>query len=109
VIQGLFEPSFLLCPETYTWHSIEFCFLLLDKQKYNRLEADQSITDSNEHKSLDNVQIRVKFRDSEMKILKFNEFCKFIKEDFVPEFTHLVNGYCKLFGEKFSNRVLVKF
>ena len=98
-----------MCPETYSWHPTEICFPLLDKQKYNRFEMEQSTKDADCIKNLDNVQIRVKFRDSEMKIFKFNEFCQYLKEDYVPQFTRLVNGYCKLFGEKFSNSVLIKF
>ena len=109
-IKGLFKPSFLLCPEAYTWHPIEYCFPLLEKQKYHRFENETStINEKNNENCLDYVQIRVQFRDSDVKICKFNEFCKMLKADFVPQFTNLIRGYCKLFGEKFSKSVLIKF
>ncbi|RWS25819.1 Arginyl-tRNA--protein transferase 1-like protein [Leptotrombidium deliense] len=38
-------PSFLLCPETFTWIPAEHCISLLDKNEYNRLQSDQSVTD----------------------------------------------------------------
>ncbi|CAF4350710.1 unnamed protein product, partial [Adineta steineri] len=37
---GQYKPSFLLCPETYTWHPIEKCIPLLNAHKYARFETD---------------------------------------------------------------------
>ncbi|XP_046406018.1 arginyl-tRNA--protein transferase 1-like isoform X2 [Ischnura elegans] len=38
--KGKYVPSYLLCPETFTWHPIEKCRPLLDKSKYSRFETD---------------------------------------------------------------------
>ncbi|GBO41815.1 hypothetical protein AVEN_228590-1, partial [Araneus ventricosus] len=38
--KGHYVPSFLLCPETYTFQPIEKCKPLLDASKYSRLEED---------------------------------------------------------------------
>ncbi|XP_071448543.1 arginyl-tRNA--protein transferase 1 isoform X2 [Hetaerina americana] len=38
-----FCPSYLLCPETFTWHRIEKCLVLLEKSKYSRFEEDPNV------------------------------------------------------------------
>ena len=55
------------------------------------------------------VKIRVKFNDSKTEMIKFEKFCDFLEESFVPQFTRLITGYCQLFGKKFSERVLIRF
>ena len=42
IFQGQYFPSFLLCPETYTWHAVETCAPKLDQKKYSRFaDSDQ--------------------------------------------------------------------
>uniref|UniRef100_A0A023GCT0 Arginyl-tRNA--protein transferase 1 n=1 Tax=Amblyomma triste TaxID=251400 RepID=A0A023GCT0_AMBTT len=55
--KGLFSPSRLLCPETYTWHPIEKCKPLLDASKYSRFEQDPKKGDENAVHDLDEVAI----------------------------------------------------
>ena len=43
--KGAYSPSFLLCPETNTWHRIEECRGKLDVQKYSRFHADAEAED----------------------------------------------------------------
>ncbi|KAG8228892.1 hypothetical protein J437_LFUL007629 [Ladona fulva] len=38
--KGSFPPSFLLCPENYTWHPIERCLPKLDLSKYSRFHEE---------------------------------------------------------------------
>lgn len=38
-----FSPSYLLCPEVYTWHPIEYCLELLDKNNYARFATGESL------------------------------------------------------------------
>lgn len=38
--QGQYNPSYLLCPETYIFQSIEKCLPKLDISKYHRLEEN---------------------------------------------------------------------
>ena len=106
--KGKFVPSYLVCPETFTWHPIEYCFELIEKNKYSRFSPSHEV-DENEFGDLKDVKIRAKFRDAEARIFTFKEFCRFLNKDFVPQFTHLITGYCKLFGRQFSRRVLIKF
>ena len=106
--KGNFKPSFLACPEVFTWHPIEECLKKLETKKYSRF-APESSNDSNENTEIDSIKIRVKFRDSEMKIFKFSEFCTFLNPSFVEQFNNLIKGYSKLFGKSFSQNVLIKF
>jgi arginyl-tRNA---protein transferase len=46
--KGQYAPSFLLCPAAYSWHPIEKCRELLDKEKYSEFDtqnAQRSIED----------------------------------------------------------------
>ncbi|EEC16828.1 conserved hypothetical protein [Ixodes scapularis] len=58
--KGNFSPSYLLCPETYTWHPIEKCRPLLDINKYSRFEQDRSKEDENAVTDLNDVSILFK-------------------------------------------------
>ena len=54
--KGRYSPSYLLCPETYTWHDIESAKKKLDVSRYARLEEDPSKADSETKTvSIDNV------------------------------------------------------
>ncbi|XP_055312807.1 arginyl-tRNA--protein transferase 1-like isoform X2 [Sitodiplosis mosellana] len=47
--KGKLHPSYLLCPETYTWHLINDDILkLLDESKYSRFNLDPQASDLNE-------------------------------------------------------------
>ncbi|CAN7988184.1 unnamed protein product [Ixodes hexagonus] len=58
--KGNFSPSYLLCPETYTWHPIEKCRPLLDINKYSRFEQDKSEEDKDAVTNLNEVSILFK-------------------------------------------------
>lgn len=39
--KGQYHPSFLLCPESYTWHPIEECRIKLDLKRYCRFSKEE--------------------------------------------------------------------
>jgi arginine-tRNA-protein transferase len=43
--KGKYFPSFLCCPETYTWHPLASCIPLLDLSPYSRLDRDMASKD----------------------------------------------------------------
>ena len=45
--KGRYSPSYLLCPEVYSWQSIGSCTPLLDQSKYSRLDPDNTKGDVN--------------------------------------------------------------
>lgn len=38
--KGQWKPSYLLCPEAYTWHAISECLRKLEVSTYSRLNED---------------------------------------------------------------------
>lgn len=36
LLQAQYYPSYLLCPEVFSWHPVEECSPKLDKNKYSR-------------------------------------------------------------------------
>ncbi len=105
--KGFFNPSYLLCPEVYSWHPIEICVDLLEKNKYSRFAA-KDINELDKNDSVNDVRIRVKL-GKDTRIFKFSDFCEYLNRGYVPQFRHLIEGYCRLFGNKFSKHVLIKF
>ncbi|XP_067141052.1 arginyl-tRNA--protein transferase 1 isoform X1 [Centruroides vittatus] len=55
--KGNFEPSYLLCPEVYSWHPIEKCKPKLDISKYHRLNEDSNAEDKDGIVDIGQVQI----------------------------------------------------
>lgn len=49
------KPSFLLCPETYTWREIEECLPKLDLSKYSRFNEDLDAVDEEGNIDVDDV------------------------------------------------------
>lgn len=55
--KGQFHPSFLLCPETFTWHPIEKCLPLLDSSKYCRFASSETVDREGASSNVDNVLV----------------------------------------------------
>ncbi|KAJ1308718.1 hypothetical protein OPQ81_004409 [Rhizoctonia solani] len=55
--KGEYEPSYLLDPESYTWHPLETCIPLLDKAKYSTFNKNKF--DANEMSQNDMLQMQV--------------------------------------------------
>lgn len=43
-----YKPSYLLCPETFVWVPVEECLSKLDRNKYSRLNQDDTFKDEEE-------------------------------------------------------------
>ena len=43
--KGRYSPSFLACPETFSWQPLAACVPLLDRSAYSRLDPDLSARD----------------------------------------------------------------
>lgn len=98
VYKGQYYPSFLLCPETYTWHPIEECKPKLDVSKYSRF-ADSDVEDENGKIDLDKVTILFMRQMMTYDIYKaLNPKAKDAKE---------VLEYSKFVGKKCAERMLL--
>lgn len=78
-------------PEVFTWYPIEQCVKLLDKNKYSRFAPNKSddetvvTKDLDKCENIDDIKIKVKFKGSDVYLLKFSEFCQLLDESFVPQ------------------------
>ena len=52
-----YNPSFLLCPEVYTWHPVGECKARLDRSRYCRFNDDPSAKDKDGDVVLNEVSI----------------------------------------------------
>ncbi|XP_015119083.1 arginyl-tRNA--protein transferase 1 isoform X2 [Diachasma alloeum] len=92
------KPSFLLCPETYTWHPIEKCTPKLDKHKYSRLNEDIDALDEDGVMSADDLrQVRVYYRGQRLYgDIRNTRLMRDKKDDIekVKEYAELVGKKC---------------
>ncbi|RWS04720.1 Arginyl-tRNA--protein transferase 1-like protein [Dinothrombium tinctorium] len=95
-----YHPSFLLCPESFTWHPIEKCLTLLDACKYQRLEADLNKLDE-DGTNVTDEDILILFRKNAMPYSIY----KFISGN--DEEEEEVKEYAKLIGNKCSKEMLL--
>ena len=56
-----YHPSFLLCPEAYTWHPIAECKTRLDQNKYCRFNDDPTAQDKDGEIALNEVRVTLYF------------------------------------------------
>jgi len=98
--KGRFQPSSLLCPETYTWQDIARCTPKLDKSKYSRLNDDLTAIDQDAHEIADteiNIYCSNKWLDYEM----FKDVLGSTEED------EEVYEYSKLVGRRVTTAMLL--
>lgn len=53
--KGRMTPSFLLCPQAYTWHPLSDCLPKLEASKYSRLNPDPDATSPDSEIDIDKV------------------------------------------------------
>ncbi|CAH1276127.1 unnamed protein product [Diabrotica balteata] len=75
--KGKLTPSYLVCPETYTWIPIEKCLNLLEANKYSRLNEDIDALDFNIPSEEDILQIKIIYKRS---LLYFRDFKNFVED-----------------------------
>ncbi|XP_011303290.1 arginyl-tRNA--protein transferase 1 isoform X2 [Fopius arisanus] len=91
-------PSFLLCPETYTWHPIAKCTPKLDRQKYSRLNEDVYALDEDGEMSAEDIrQVRVLYRGESLKLYGEVQKIRHLKGE--RDDVEKVKLYAKLVGK----------
>ncbi|KAM3835086.1 arginyl-tRNA--protein transferase 1 isoform 2-T2 [Vipera latastei] len=97
--KGQYRPSDLLCPETYTWISLEQCLPSLERSKYSRLNQDLKIADEGMMKELDQVQVLHKRSVMPYRVYKRNRKG--------PSDEEIVQQYATLVGQACLERMLL--
>ncbi|XP_022242389.1 arginyl-tRNA--protein transferase 1-like isoform X3 [Limulus polyphemus] len=96
--KGNYYPSFLLCPETYTWHPIEKCTPKLDISKYSRFEEDGTKEDTVGEVNYDEVLVLHKY-----KVMPYSLY-RHIR---VTADDDEVHQYARLVGKKCYSNILL--
>uniref|UniRef100_A0A8D8CE12 Arginyl-tRNA--protein transferase 1 n=1 Tax=Culex pipiens TaxID=7175 RepID=A0A8D8CE12_CULPI len=96
------SPSFLLCPEVYSWHPLDQRVIgLLDRSKYCRLNEDPAAEDGNRTRPIDVRNVLILHGSS------YQRYSSYLKEIGSPELEENVITYAKLVGKVCSGRMLL--
>ncbi|CAF3705709.1 unnamed protein product [Adineta steineri] len=99
--KGQYKPSFLLCPETYTWHPIEKCIPLLNAHKYARFETDPTKVDQDEETNIEQLKLRV-----HQKIITPIQLQQ-LDENYFFYILDRFTMFAKFAGRIFANRIII--
>lgn len=100
-----FKPSFLLCPETMTWHKMDDALPKLHLSKYARLHCDPNVKDANEYDSFDYSEMRVTLKKTHL--FTMARIMRSIDgEDAQREIKNEVDEYVSVAGKQFARTVI---
>ncbi|KAM4636497.1 arginyl-tRNA--protein transferase 1 isoform 3-T3 [Discoglossus pictus] len=97
--KGQYKPSHLLCPESYTWASIEKCFPLLERSKYSRFSSNPKEGDKDVLRELGRVKVLHK-----RTVMPYSIYKKRRKG---PSDEAAVKQYASLVGQTCAERMLL--
>nr|CAG4643957.1 EOG090X06AF [Lepidurus arcticus] len=86
--KGNYQPSFLLCPETYRWHPFPSCTPRLDQAKYVRYTTDPEAKDADAEISPN--EVLVLYRRQAMRYTSYHSISRKRDEAEVREYASLV-------------------
>uniref|UniRef100_A0AAG5D1N0 Arginyl-tRNA--protein transferase 1 n=1 Tax=Anopheles atroparvus TaxID=41427 RepID=A0AAG5D1N0_ANOAO len=93
------QPSYLLCPEAYTWHKLDNIVLhKLDQRKYTRLNVDKTVHDAQRPSEQDVKDVLLLVGRS---YLRYSEYLLGAQE--VPD----VSEYAQLVGKVCAKRMML--
>ncbi|XP_060588752.1 arginyl-tRNA--protein transferase 1-like [Ruditapes philippinarum] len=98
--KGQYQPSYLLCPETYTWHPVEKCQAMLDQKTYCRFEEDTKKGDEDGEPDLETLLVL--YQRTAMPYTIYQQLSKG-KNDDLEE----VKEYAGYVGRKLASRLLL--
>uniref|UniRef100_A0A8D8YJN2 Arginyl-tRNA--protein transferase 1 n=1 Tax=Cacopsylla melanoneura TaxID=428564 RepID=A0A8D8YJN2_9HEMI len=97
--KGNLHPSYLLCPEVYSWHDLQTVRSMLDETKYARLNTDPEARDDNCDDNVDDVPVL-----TGGKVILYRQFKQMYDHD---EEHPLVLEYASLVGTTCARRMLL--
>jgi len=100
--KGKYFPSFLCCPETYTWHPLASCVPLLDLSPYSRLDRDMDSKDRDRVTDIRDVGVLYCRQATTYQV--YQEMVDGEKEDDDRE---EVEEYSMLVGDRLAKRMLL--
>ncbi|KAF6212913.1 hypothetical protein GE061_010623 [Apolygus lucorum] len=100
--KGNIQPSYLLCPEAYSWHPFETCLSKMEASKYSRLNDDTSV--KSEEDTINPDEILVLTQQGIMPYPLFRTMRSLSTED-----QELVTEYALLVGRTNSKKMFLRF
>lgn len=99
-----YSPSFLLCPESFTWQPLEACRALLEKSPYSRLTPDTTATDREAVTDLAEVGVLCS-----RQAIHYNTFKRLLEEEEEDQDRdeEEVTEYSNLVGNSLARRMLL--
>ncbi|XP_053548617.1 arginyl-tRNA--protein transferase 1 isoform X1 [Bombina bombina] len=97
--KGQYKPSYLLCPESYTWMPIEKCIPLLESSKYSRFSSNAKQGDKDLMTELGRVKILHKRTVMPYTVYK--------KRRRGPSDESVVKQYAEMVGQTCAERMLL--
>ncbi|KAF2353973.1 Arginine-tRNA-protein transferase C-terminal [Trinorchestia longiramus] len=95
-----YHPSYLLCPETYSWHPVEVAAKKLDSNKYSRLEDDATREDTEANISVDKVLVL-----HERRQLRYSQYRQLKGAD--PQLEAIIAEYATLVGKTAAAAIML--
>ncbi|RZF39714.1 hypothetical protein LSTR_LSTR003956 [Laodelphax striatellus] len=97
-----YKPSFLLCPEVYSWHPVEAALIKLKKSKYSRLNDDEEAVDP--HSQLNIEAVPVVYNCTLVPYVRYRNSLGSKAQKLVDD---EVTEYAKLVGMKCAKKLLL--
>ncbi|XP_038048103.1 arginyl-tRNA--protein transferase 1-like isoform X2 [Patiria miniata] len=94
--KGQYHPSFLLCPEAYTWCPIECCRPKLEASKYSRLDETDAVD-----APVNLPEVRILYMQMAMRYSDYRGFAPNANDD------EEVSEYAQFVGKKCAGRILL--
>ncbi|KAJ4439160.1 hypothetical protein ANN_15117 [Periplaneta americana] len=97
-----YSPSFLLCPEVYTWHPVNECKIRLDQNKYCRFNDDPNARDKDGDVVLNDVLVL-----SHQRAMSYCIYVAMDRMDRNVDDAEEVMQYARLVGMKCARRMFL--
>ncbi|XP_069668756.1 arginyl-tRNA--protein transferase 1 isoform X2 [Periplaneta americana] len=97
-----YSPSFLLCPEVYTWHPVNECKIRLDQNKYCRFNDDPNARDKDGDVVLNDVLVL-----SHQRAMSYCTYVAMDRMDRNVDDAEEVMQYARLVGMKCARRMFL--
>ncbi|ESO11314.1 hypothetical protein HELRODRAFT_104700 [Helobdella robusta] len=102
--KGQYSPSYLLCPEKYSWQPIEKCLPLIQVNPYSRLD-DSSETGGEMNEEEDISDVGILYRNTLMSYLDYRTVR--LRAGGRPEEEERLKLYVKLIGRELGQRMFL--
>nr|CAG4643207.1 EOG090X06AF [Ilyocryptus agilis] len=104
VYKGQYKPSYLLCPEAYTWHPFNNCVPKLDRSKYARLEDPEPSQADGVNKDVQLSEVGILFN---RRAMTYGIYSRLSRQFRTATDADEVREYASLVGMETARRILL--